>query len=75
VGVAVVAVPPSPKFHKYVNGPTTPPLVLVLVNVIGVLGQKAVSLAVKLTTGCGYTVITTLNVLVTPPFVAVSVTV
>jgi hypothetical protein len=64
---------PPPKLHKYVIGPGTP-LVVVLVNVTGVPGQTVVSLVVKLTVGGGYTVIVIVYVLVDDPLVATSVT-
>ena len=65
---------PSPKFQKYVIGPGTP-LILVLVNPTGVPGHTVVSLAVNATVGAGCTVITLEKVLVTVPLVAVSTTV
>ena len=50
-----VELPPSPQYQVQVTAPATPPIV-VLVNVMGVLGQTVVSLAVKFTVGWGCTV-------------------
>jgi hypothetical protein len=68
-----MAVSPSPSVHFIVAAPADP-FVLVFKNVTFLAGHMAVSLAVKLTVGDGYTVMVCVLLLTVAPLVTVRVT-